>query len=533
MWKSEGSRYTEQVKKFITSLTKPISLLAILLLLVTILRLPNFSEPYWYGDEGIYLTIGNSIRNGDKLYTDIVDHKTPIIYYLAAVDSQLQFRIVLYISMILATAAFFVLSQALFKKLLPTFIAGLIFVVFTSLPWFEGHIANGELFVITFVLLGAWLLLKTSMFKKYFDQKKTAAVILNKKDYYLLLSAGVFFGLSALTKVPAIFDIAGFGIVFFFMLVRGGWSNFKTIFQAALAFGLGILAPIFLSIIYFALRGSGQDYLDFGLLYNFHYAGTWVPSFSNAIVATLFTFKGKFMVMMVVIVSLFIFTKKISKPLQFATAWFVLALFATLLSNRPYPHYYLQTIPPLALLVGLAVNQLLEKKGKRELLEIVLPIASLTLFIGVLFALKVGLYETGSYYKNWLEFSRGKLSKTEYYQTFNYLMKDNYEAAKVIRSGSDEPSLFIWGTNPMLYALAKAVPPTRFTVSFHIADLNVYDQTIADVVEAKPKFIVVMNNEPNQLPGLGKLLSENYMINGNFDNYVLWKRINEPQGLLY
>ncbi|MBD3279784.1 MAG: hypothetical protein GF390_03690, partial [Candidatus Pacebacteria bacterium] len=33
-----------------------------LLSVIAILRLPNFFEPYWYGDEAIYLTIGNALR---------------------------------------------------------------------------------------------------------------------------------------------------------------------------------------------------------------------------------------------------------------------------------------------------------------------------------------------------------------------------------------------------------------------------------------------------------------------------------------
>ena len=34
--------------------------LLLLLLLVVLLRIPNFFEPYWYGDEAIYLAVGQS-----------------------------------------------------------------------------------------------------------------------------------------------------------------------------------------------------------------------------------------------------------------------------------------------------------------------------------------------------------------------------------------------------------------------------------------------------------------------------------------
>ena len=39
---------------------------AILMILagVVFLRIPSLFEPYWYGDEGIYLTIGQAMRHG-------------------------------------------------------------------------------------------------------------------------------------------------------------------------------------------------------------------------------------------------------------------------------------------------------------------------------------------------------------------------------------------------------------------------------------------------------------------------------------
>src|SRR3972149_9250866 len=51
---------------------------------VIFLRIPSLFEPFWYGDEAIYLVIGQKILGGGLMYVDIFDHKTPGIYYLAA-----------------------------------------------------------------------------------------------------------------------------------------------------------------------------------------------------------------------------------------------------------------------------------------------------------------------------------------------------------------------------------------------------------------------------------------------------------------
>src|SRR3989304_3279658 len=68
----------------------------LLLLFVALLRAPNFVEPYWYGDETIYLTIGTALRSGEVLYKDIVDHKTPLIYMLSMVESQFALKALLF-----------------------------------------------------------------------------------------------------------------------------------------------------------------------------------------------------------------------------------------------------------------------------------------------------------------------------------------------------------------------------------------------------------------------------------------------------
>ena len=103
--------------------------LLILLLLLIVLRLPNFLEPYWYGDEAIYLTIGTAMKQGALLYKDIIDHKTPLIYYLAMVPSQVHFRLLLTFWMIASTTAFYYVALRLLKSLKVTVFSTLLFVL--------------------------------------------------------------------------------------------------------------------------------------------------------------------------------------------------------------------------------------------------------------------------------------------------------------------------------------------------------------------------------------------------------------------
>jgi MFS superfamily sulfate permease-like transporter len=60
-----------------------------ILALIFILRIPSFFEPYYYGDEMVYLTLGQGVRQGLTLYKDIHDNKPPLLYLTAAVAGNL------------------------------------------------------------------------------------------------------------------------------------------------------------------------------------------------------------------------------------------------------------------------------------------------------------------------------------------------------------------------------------------------------------------------------------------------------------
>ena len=506
----------------------------ILLLLLVILRLPNFFEPYWYGDEGIYLTIGNAIRGGEKLYTDIVDHKTPIIYYLAAVPNQLSFRFLTNAWMMIATIAFYKIAKKLFKNKLSIGISLFLFVFLTSVPWLEGNIPNGELFVMGFVLVGGWILSRTKIFASFLQTKKPLAKLQQPLNFYL---TGVLFGLGILTKVPGLLDVVGWLAIFWFLITNKfnskdikQWS--KTLLTNLKYLGLvllGIITPILLSIIYFITVGSGQDYLEFGLLYNFHYAANWNLPFNNGYLVMLFTLQGK-IIIAAIIFAILTFRKKYFTPAQqLIFGWFILSLVGALLSNRPYPHYFQQVVPAFAFLIGNLCDIFFnhqKKNSKSTYAQFTMALILLGLAVGSLKLLNFGAYPLKTYYQKFYQLVSGQITREEYNQSFNHLMKDNYQAAEIInQSGVDE--IFIWGTNPILYALTQTNPTGRFTVSFHIKDLKVYQETMESVMNKEPLFVVIMNDEYEELPGLNEYLSEYYVLNANFENFALWKRLPE------
>lgn len=520
-----------------------------LLTLVVILRLPNLVEPYWYGDEGIYLTIGNALRSGERLYVDIIDHKTPLIYYFAIVPSQTWFRIFNLFWMGGTTLLFYVFA----KRLMPVpaaVWASLFFIAVTTLPWFEGNIPNGELFMMGFILLGACLFLKTQLaqalgwhLKKNVTELDSHESALIQYGRYWLM--GIPFGLAILVKVPSLFDAVAFAGLWWWVLSQQLLTHvrsLKSLQQSLLKFIwpavttgslflVGVITPIIGSIGYFALRGSLAEYAQFGLLYNFHYAQNWGLPFTSPLMNFMFSLPGKFLVVVGIWGVLTVTHKLFDRRYQFVMGWLGLALFAALLSNRPYPHYFLQVAPPIALLLGLLSQELITwvrqptaKTTTFLLSRGVAGVALIGLVPAILLLLHAGLYPTANYYERFWWLVTGRISKQAYQESFNGIIADNYRAVEILKQSPDR-RLFIWGTNPMLYAQAQMVPIGRFTVAFHIQDLKLESETMEKVRTAQPLFIVVMNNDRATLPGLPEFLSQYYMPNTSFEHFTLWKHL--------
>jgi hypothetical protein len=511
------------------------------IVVMLLLRLPNFFEPYWYGDEGIYLTIGNALRHGERLYSQIIDHKTPLIYYMAMLPSQLLFRVLLAAWMTVTLVLFHSWASTFWKSSKWALAASTLLMVITTLPALEGNIPNGELFVMGFVVAAGWLMSHTQWWADLLGSQDYSdhTFKFSKSQQLLLMTlAGGSLSLAALTKVPAVFDAAALGSVLWF-----GWlqkqtaprarfnllSLFRHIFMPALALSIGFVVPVLLSVIYFAARGSLSEYIQFGWLYNFHYAGNWSLTVNPAWMAWLFTLPGKLAVSAALFAALSLFSRRLEGKLQFILWWLVLTLVSSTLSNRPYPHYFLQLVPPACLLVFYWIERLFELKKptlqffKKNTLGLSLTALVSLISLFILTTINIYGYPTLAYYTRFAKLITGQISREEYRQQFDYLMNDNYHAAQIIKTAGVE-EIFIWGTNPTLYALSGTEPTGRFTVSFHIHDLKAYEETLRDLKAANPTFIVVMKDETGTFPGFFEYLHEGYIPNQNFDRFKLWKK---------
>jgi hypothetical protein len=492
----------KSLNKFLDKIHPPVWL-AILLAVVLVLRIPSFLEPYSYGDEMIYLTLGQGIRQGIPLYGGLHDNKPPLLYIVAAVAGNLfWFRVILSAWNLVTIFLFWKLSQALFpkgKRLQK--ISTIIFALLTTLPFLEGNVANAELFMIG-PTIAAFLLI--------FTQKNTP------KD---LFAAGVLFSMASLFKIPAIFDVPA--VIFVWIVVSNlKIKKLKLVAQKTLYLGAGLLAPIAFTFLWYFVRGALNEYLVAAFLQNFGYLSSWRP---EDVIDPFFIRNGPLLIRAGIVslglIILYWKRKKLSKEFIFITAWLLFNLFAITLSERPYPHYLLQAMPAVSLLLGILIT--------KETLEQSLSIIPLALFLFVPIYFNFWHYPIVPYYTRFIKFATKNITKEEYFDSFGGHIRRNYEIAEFLtQSTSKNDRVFVWGSNSsMIYALSRRLPPFKYVANYHITDFSSPEETITALKKDSPKEVVILPSSPG-FPELTMYLRENYILVSTIKGAEIWNRIS-------
>lgn len=471
-----------------------------LLMLSVILRIPSLMEPYWYGDEAIYLTIGEAIRKGVILYKEIFDHKPPAIYLIAAISGSLfWFKFILLVWHSATVVVFWKLLKHFFARSQKIVNLGTLgFLLITTLPTLEGNIANSELFMLGPTLLAFYI---------YFLSNKFSA----RRFFYI----GILFSISLLFKVPAIFDFLT--LCAFIVLTHFEFKGFGKITRRLLFLTLGLLTPIFLSLLVYWFQGALGEYVKTAWFDNFTYISLWSSS-SSSFWGKLTTgnMTARVLVVGVSTIILLIIRNQLRLPVLFSCLWIVFSLFGALLSARPYPHYIIQTIPAVVLLIV----SLVAYRGWNRLISF----AFLALFGGSLIFYQFRFYSTTAYYRNFLSFSLGLISKDQYFQNFDSKTLRTYTISKLLALRTKKSDrIFIWGTAPEIYALSRRIPPTRYITSFHLTDFGGRDESIAQLTRNKPKYIVILPEENREFGQLFKFLRENYIHVETVEDAQIWK----------
>lgn len=218
----------------------------------------------------------------------------------------------------------------------------------------------------------------------------------------------------------------------------------------------------------------------------------------------------------------YFFRKKLPRPFILASLWLVLALLAVTLSERPYPHYLLQAAAPISLLAAI----FLAEKG----LVRFLAIFPLTLAFLVPVVFKFWHYSTLAYYQHFAELAIGKISKEQYFSTFNPRVDRNYQIARfLVSSARPQDKIFVWSQDsPTIYALSRRLPPLKYVAPYHITDFADKESVANSLTQSQPKFII-LTTDSGPLPQIYPLLRKNYLLVNRFAGAEIWSLIEHEQ----
>lgn len=473
-----------------------------LLVVVLLLRIPSFFEPYSYGDEMIYLTLGEAVRRGIPLYKAIHDNKPPLLYLTAALAGNLfLFKAILAIWHAIYVYLFWKLSEVFFKKTKPQKIATILFAIFTTIPLLEGNIVNAENFLIGFTMWGFLILLTKKLSTRN------------------LLTAGFLFSIATLFKIPAAFDVPA---ILFYWLISEKNLNKKKVQEIAsntVVLFIGFATPIILTFVWYSIREAFQEYLVAAFLQNFGYLSSWRP---DDVREPFLTRNGPLLTRALVLVAgtgiLYRFKKSYSNKFAFVVSWLLLSLFAVTLSERPYPHYLLQSVAPLSVLL----TYLFTSNSKQQVYAII----PLTIAFFVPFYFHFWHYKTFYYYQRFVKYVSSRMTTSEYLETFGSQTERNYKIATLInRTTKKTDKVFVVGDSSVIYALSKRFPPGKYVADYHIKDFSSDSEVVENMLKDTPVYIVILS-ENSVSPELEKYIKRNYAVFDEIDGAIIWKLLN-------
>jgi 4-amino-4-deoxy-L-arabinose transferase-like glycosyltransferase len=336
---------------------------------------------------------------------------------------------------------------------------------------------------------------------------------LNFKKIFL---AGIIFGLGTLFKIPAAFDAP---VIVFYWLITDGIGDWKNIFKKTVVLVAGFCIPLLITFVWYFLKGALPQYISAAFLQNVGYLSSFRPSDvqkSFLVRNAPLLFRG--FIVLVGSVVLYIFRKKLSSRFTLFSLWTLFALFAITLSERPYPHYFIQIVAPLSFLLAMFFTE--------RNIEQVLTVIPLALAFLVPFYYRFYYYSTTNYYLRFINFAVGRETKQEYFNEFSGTINRNYQIAEFISTSANPGDrVFMWDPDSAaVYALAKHLPPIKYVVPYHILDYSTKMVEAKNIAANPPKFIILTSNNP--YTELVPLIRQKYLLVNEIGNANIYSRID-------
>jgi hypothetical protein len=481
-----------------------------------LLRAPSLVYPIMDIDEGSYAAIASRMLAGGLPYRDGVENKFPAIFYLYAAVFRIAGRYEM--RAVHAVAALAALATALVVGAIAAhvvreggaddvaarrtgWLAALLYAVFSTTYEPKLLAANTELFAVLPASLAVLVYLRA------------------RGRLADLLTVGVLAAVALLFK-----QVAGLLLVALTvdLLVRGVRERRPGRALAGIVLlGLGAAAVVGNVVLAFQRWGILRDAAFWSWTYVFRH---YIPAAA-----------GRWGVLGRVLKCLLPFTLAMS-PLLFLARrirpsgearmlwlWLVAMTGATLVGGRMYGHYFILTIPPLAVLGGAGGVAWLASASvtKRRLL------AALVVLMAIGFSDAAWLFRGAT--DSWVRVS-----------------PDYRRAADYVRARTTpDDRVFVWGWFPALYVAADRVPASRFVYTHLLTGARAtsgaatrahlvpeaWPMLLDDLARERPVYILDTSPgrydypfPPEAYPALASLLASDYRLEDEIEGVRLWRR---------
>lgn len=451
---------------------------ALLLLVSAVMRCPTLLMHNFNVDEAIYTSMATEMLDGALYFRDVVDHKPPGIYYIYAAVYAISGRynlhaihVTLFITVALTGLLLCFLGRRLFGEQghRAGRLAGLLYVVVGATgPPMDFQAANAELFM-NLPIVAALL--------SYVQTRQQAG----RWGY---LWAGLILSCGALIKFQA-------GFVVLAIALHLLWTRPPRL--APLLLGLvGLLIP-FASHAALYLGLDAWDAMWWGLTFNTRYVSASGVGFQlmRALIRSL-VFLGLAFPLLIPAAAFAVGRGGRGEPgtprrlaWRFLLAWLLTAAAAVSVGGRYFLHYYIQLMPPLALMGS---ERLLQwSAGRRWLPRLAAALVGLNALTWI----------TVSFLDRPLR----------PHETWHY---DRYAAVGryVQQHTSPDARIFVWGDSPNIYLWSRRRMGTRYLwVNYQVGRIW---GTIYDAVDGPdpPPHLIAHETWPPLLRDLERNLPE-------------------------
>ncbi len=300
-----------------------ITLVFSFLLVLSISNITPLNNATLKGDEAIFSVMGNGWANGKLPYTQLFDHKGPIIFLIYAISWYVtKSNLLVLLLLVLCFWVSIVIGYSIVKKYsnFQTAVACSVIMMF-YIVLTQGMFAITEIFCLPLLMLSMYF---------------TATYFTDSKEKHSLIGAFIYGAAIAVcfcTRLTNGVIVCAGALAIFIDLISK--KSFKNLFANLISGFAGIACVVLPFIIYFGSKKMLYDFIYGTILYNFAYATADVEVTVEAV------FKILYLLSPIVIVNIVAFKKKPNKFLwMFIVLSGILATYVVAF-GRLYVHYYL------------------------------------------------------------------------------------------------------------------------------------------------------------------------------------------------